>query len=82
MRYLLIGMGTRGDVQPLVALAMGMQKAGMDVCIGAGLDFREWIEGRGIPFAPMNMNMHTMMNTPEGIEWINNSKIPCKRGAT
>lgn len=80
MRYLLIGMGTRGDVQPLVALAMGMQKAGMDVCIGAGLDFREWIEGRGIPFAPMNMNMHTMMNTPEGIEWINNSKNPLQEG--
>lgn len=80
MKYLLIGMGTQGDVQPLVALATGMQNAGMDVTIGAGLDFREWIEGRGIPFAPMNMNMQTMMNSPEGIEWINNSKTPMQEG--
>ncbi|MCL4252617.1 MAG: glycosyltransferase [Anaerolineae bacterium] len=80
MKYLLIGMGTRGDVQPLVALATGMQHAGMDVTIGAGLDFQAWIEGRGIPFAPMNMNMQTMMNSPEGIEWINNSKNPMQEG--
>ncbi|MCU0481486.1 MAG: glycosyltransferase [Anaerolineae bacterium] len=80
MKHLLIGMGTRGDVQPLVALAEGMQKAGLDVTIGAGLDFEAWIRGRGIPFAPMNMNMQAMMNSPEGVEWINNSKNPMQEG--
>jgi len=80
MKHLLIGMGTRGDVQPLVALAEGMQQAGLDVTIGAGLDFESWIRGRGIPFAPMNVNMQDMINSPEGIEWINNSKNSMQEG--
>ncbi|MDX2074847.1 MAG: glycosyltransferase [bacterium] len=79
-RYLLIGMGSRGDVQPLVALGEAMHRAGMDVTIGAGVNFGAWIESRGITFAPMNIDIQAMMNTPEGIEWINNSKNSMQEG--
>jgi UDP:flavonoid glycosyltransferase YjiC (YdhE family) len=79
-RYLLVGMGSRGDVQPLVALGDAMHRAGMDVTIGAGVNFGAWIESRGIKFAPMSVDVQVMMNSPEGIEWINNSKNSMQEG--
>ncbi|HRF96541.1 MAG TPA: glycosyltransferase, partial [Aggregatilineales bacterium] len=79
-RYLLVGIGTRGDVQPLVALAEGMIRAGLDVTIVAGTDFQQWVEGRGIPFKSLPVDVQAMMNSKTGIEWVNNSKNPIQEG--
>jgi vancomycin aglycone glucosyltransferase len=53
MRVLLSTIGTRGDVQPLVALALALKALGQDVRVCAPPDFREWIEGLGIPAIPI-----------------------------
>lgn len=44
----LVAMGTRGDVQPYIALALGLQQAGHDVVVGTTADFREFVEGYGL----------------------------------
>jgi vancomycin aglycone glucosyltransferase len=49
MRILLSTIGSRGDVQPLVALASELKALGQDVRLCVPPDFREWIEGLGIP---------------------------------
>jgi len=49
MRALLSTIGSRGDVQPLVALAMELRAHGADVRLCVPPDFREWIESLGIP---------------------------------
>ena len=49
MRVLLSTIGSRGDVQPLVALALELRELGRDVCVCVPPDFRDWIEGLGIP---------------------------------
>src|SRR6185437_16199866 len=48
MRVLLSTIGSRGDVQPLVALALQLKSAGQDVRMCVPPDFREWIDGLGI----------------------------------
>jgi vancomycin aglycone glucosyltransferase len=53
MRLLLSTIGSRGDVQPLVALASHMKASGHEVRICAPPDFREWIESLGIPVTPI-----------------------------
>ena len=53
MRVLLSTIGSRGDVQPLVALAVQLRELGQEVRVCAPPDFREWIEGLGIPFVPV-----------------------------
>jgi vancomycin aglycone glucosyltransferase len=53
MRVLLSTIGSRGDVQPLVALALQLKALGQEVRICVPPDFREWIEGLGIPVAPI-----------------------------
>ena len=49
MRVLLSTIGSRGDVQPLVALAAELRALGQEVRLCVPPDFREWIEGLGMP---------------------------------
>jgi len=53
MRALLSTIGSRGDVQPLVALATELRALGQEVRMCAPPDFREWIESLGIAVTPI-----------------------------
>ena len=53
MRVLLSTIGSRGDVQPVVALALRLRELRQEVRVCAPPDFRDWIEGFGIPFVPI-----------------------------
>ncbi|WP_037320754.1 glycosyltransferase [Amycolatopsis orientalis] len=59
MRVLLSTIGTRGEVQPLVALAVRLRELGQDVRLCAPPDFREWAEGLGISFAPLGPELRS-----------------------
>jgi len=48
MRVLLSTIGSRGDVQPLVALALQLRELGQEVRVCAPPDFRDWVEGLDI----------------------------------
>ncbi|HEX8159634.1 MAG TPA: glycosyltransferase [Solirubrobacteraceae bacterium] len=50
MPVLLTTIGSRGDVQPLVALAVQLRELGHEVRVCAPPDFRDWIDGLGISF--------------------------------
>jgi vancomycin aglycone glucosyltransferase len=53
MRVLLSTIGSRGDVQPLVALATQLRALGQDVRLCVPPDFRDWIESLGMPVTPI-----------------------------
>lgn len=53
MRVLLSTIGSRGEVQPVVALALELRALGQQVRVCAPPDFRDWIEGLGIPAVPI-----------------------------
>jgi vancomycin aglycone glucosyltransferase len=53
MRVMLSTIGSRGDVQPLVALASHVKALGHRVRVSVPPDFREWIEGLGISVIPL-----------------------------
>jgi vancomycin aglycone glucosyltransferase len=53
MRALLSTIGSRGDVQPLVALALQLKALGQEVRLCVPPDFRDWIESLGIPVTPI-----------------------------
>jgi len=50
MRVLLAGYGTRGDVQPLVAVGERLRADGHEVVIGASPVFADWVRGHGLEF--------------------------------
>jgi len=59
MRILLSTIGSRGDVQPLVALGLQLKTLGQDVHMCVPPDFREWIEGLGITVTPIGPELRS-----------------------
>jgi vancomycin aglycone glucosyltransferase len=59
MRILLSTIGSRGDVQPLVALASELNQLGADVHLCVPPDFREWIEALGMTVTPIGPGLRS-----------------------
>jgi sterol 3beta-glucosyltransferase len=53
MKITILTYGSRGDVQPFVALAVGLQQAGHAVCLAAPERFAGLAAQHGIAFAPL-----------------------------
>ncbi|MET9486585.1 glycosyltransferase [Nocardia sp. NPDC006630] len=53
MRVLLSTIGSRGEVQPVLALALRLRSLGQEVRLCAPPDFRELIAGYDLPFVPI-----------------------------
>ncbi|QRW14842.1 glycosyltransferase family 1 protein [Ceratobasidium sp. AG-Ba] len=51
MHFTCLTIGSRGDVQPYIALCKGLQADGHRVRIATHKEFQSWIEGHGIEFA-------------------------------
>jgi sterol 3beta-glucosyltransferase len=66
MRITLICSGSRGDVQPFVALGLGLQAAGYDLTIATHEEFREFVTERGLPFALIAGDPRQMLESEEG----------------
>ena len=50
MNILMLVVGSRGDVQPFIALALGLQDYGHRVRLATHAGFRRFVEGQGIEF--------------------------------
>lgn len=61
LKIALTAIGTRGDVQPVVALAQTLRQRGHTVRIGAPPDFGEWVTGMGFEFVPVGVDMRVYM---------------------
>jgi vancomycin aglycone glucosyltransferase len=60
MRVLLSTIGSRGDVQPLVALALQLRALGQEVRLCVPPDFRDWIESLGLPVVSIGPELRAM----------------------
>ena len=63
MRILLSTIGSRGDVQPLVALGLQLKALGQDVHMCVPPDFRDWIEGLGMTVTPIGPELRSTGKT-------------------
>ena len=59
MRILLSTIGSRGDVQPLVALGLQLQELGQEVHMCVPPDFLDWIEGLGMTVTPIGPELRS-----------------------
>ena len=66
MRLAIETLGTRGDVQPYLALAQGLIKSGHDVQLAAPVQFSHMVRERGVAVAPLPGEFLELMDTPEG----------------
>jgi len=66
MRVLILTIGTRGDVQPHIALAVGLSRAGHRVTVCTSPRYRDLFEGQGPDFAPLNDDIVALVESAEG----------------
>jgi sterol 3beta-glucosyltransferase len=58
--------GTRGDIQPYIALALALVEKGHQVILSGPADFKDFVEGFGVTFFPLFGDAEAIMNSPEG----------------
>jgi sterol 3beta-glucosyltransferase len=72
MRVLLSTHGTRGDVQPFVALGKGLKAAGHEVALCTPTGFRALVDRHGVPYAHMDNAVleltEAVLRAPTGAE--------------
>jgi sterol 3beta-glucosyltransferase len=66
MRIAIQTLGTRGDVQPYIAIARGLMDRGHDVQISAPVQFEAFVSGHNIPFVGLPGEFLGLLETPEG----------------
>lgn len=67
MKILLATYGSRGDVQPMLALALGLQARGHEVCLAAPPEQVAWIRQMNCPAAPLGSDLTTFIDNQQRI---------------
>ena len=70
VRLTLLTVGSRGDVQPYVALGLGLQDAGLEVIVATHEPFRSFVERHGLGFAPLPGDPRAILESPEAQEML------------
>lgn len=66
MRVLVLTAGSRGDVQPFVALGTGLKAAGHEVTVCTHSTFEGFVTERGLGYAYLNDELVRFLGTDEG----------------
>lgn len=65
MRVLILTLGSRGDVQPYVALGTELSTRGHEVTVATSTDFRNAIEGAGLGYGEIALDFRAITAQPE-----------------
>lgn len=66
MEIVILAIGSRGDVQPLVALGLGLQAAGHQVCVATHATFETMVRNSGLRFSLLQVNPKELMEGEAG----------------
>jgi sterol 3beta-glucosyltransferase len=75
MRIMIIAMGSRGDVQPYIALARGLKAAGHSVRFATNEDFEWLVNSYGLEFYPLQGNVQAFLEEPENRKLLENGRF-------
>jgi sterol 3beta-glucosyltransferase len=64
MKIIITAIGSRGDIQPYIALAQGFQRAGHEVCLSSPYIFKALVAGHNVQQRPISVNPQDIMNHP------------------
>lgn len=57
MKVLISSIGSRGDVQPILALALQFRASGHDARLCVAPNFKDWVESLGVPCLPIGPDL-------------------------
>lgn len=70
MQITMMTVGSRGDVQPMIALGRGLRERGLNVRLATHAIFADTIRANGMEFAPLEGNPQAILQQSEGVEWL------------
>ena len=79
MRITIIAYGTRGDVQPAVALGKALQAVGHELCVVASSNFAKWIRLHGLKPVAASVDIQAIMAGEHGLDWVEYGNNPIKQ---
>jgi len=75
MRVVFFSYGTRGDAQPQVAMAAGLEEQGFTTRIAAPENLRGFIEQAGIEYAPLFGSSQEILESENGRRWLESGNV-------
>ena len=76
MHLTIVAIGSRGDVQPSIALGQGLQRAGHRARLNTPLDFEALVREHDLEFAPLRGNVRNLMSSEAGISFTETGASP------
>src|SRR5215211_5591678 len=76
MKVTILTAGSRGDVQPHVALGAGLKAAGHEVTLTTGKGFAGFVAEHGLRHAALDVDLFERMQTPEGKAALAGKNLP------
>lgn len=73
MNIFIVTLGSRGDVQPYVALGKGLKEAGHTVTLCTSFSFKSFIEEHGLRYGYLNDEFIKFINSEKGRDAIENT---------
>jgi UDP:flavonoid glycosyltransferase YjiC (YdhE family) len=74
MRLVILAIGSRGDVQPYIALSKGLQRAGHEVRLAAPAMFKDLADEYGVDFFGLQVNPKAIMQSELSKFFIDSSR--------
>lgn len=68
-------MGSRGDIQPFCAIALGLMKKGHNVSLAGSYNFDRFAERFNVPFSPISGNYQELMSSPTGLDLLEGNRV-------
>ena len=78
MRITIITVGSRGDVQPYVALGLALARSGHAVRLATHDEFEPFIRGHGLDFMPVAGNPREIVQSEQGKRWLESQSNPVR----
>jgi len=71
--------GTRGDLEPFLALARGLMARGHSVNLATGREYAPLVAEQGVEHSPINLDFLAVMKSPDGLASKNGDKQAARR---
>jgi sterol 3beta-glucosyltransferase len=70
MKITVLVLGTRGDVQPFIALALALGRRGHEVCVATSRGFADLVAHSGARHFPITADYEAWFQSEEGTRWM------------
>jgi sterol 3beta-glucosyltransferase len=75
MKIALSTLGTRGDVQPFVSIALGLMERGHEVTLGVPVNLFSFAEKCGVRVVKLSLDTQEFLESPQGRSWLSSGNI-------